>query len=534
MTTVRLTNVSLLVGEPEDRLREICARMLHLSPNDLGPLRLKRRALDARKPTRLRRVYTVEVDVPLTPEKAARLSGVTVVPEMPQRTLTLGTRPLRGRPVVVGAGPAGLFAAWRLGEMGYCPLLLERGKPVEERRRDTGLFWKRGILDPDSNVLFGEGGAGAFSDGKLTTRIKDPLRHEVLEHLVECGADESILYDARPHLGTDRLYYLLRELRNRLIAQGADIRFNTRLDDLRLEEGVVGIATNRGLLETNALILAIGHSARDTYRMLRRRGVAMEPKPFAVGVRVQHRQELIDRAQYGRAYGKADLDPAEYVLTCKTTRVGRSVYSFCMCPGGTVIPCASEPGTLCCNGMSGRSRSGRFANGAIVAHVTLDDVPTGDPLAGVEYQVRIERSAFESTGGTYALPMMPFVDFVNDRPPQRRTTRLAKGRFPRADTVDIRNLLPAQVVAAIREASHQFARSIPDWIADDAVVFGVETRTSAPVRIPRGADGQSISTPGLFPAGEGAGYAGGIVSAAVDGLRAAEAVIQLHARPVER
>jgi len=530
MTTVRLTNIVLPLGEPEERLRELCARKLGVSSDELGALRLKRRALDARHPARLCRVYTIEVEAPLPPEAVAGIAGASLVPESLPRVVLTGPRPLHGRPVVVGAGPAGLFAAWRLSERGYRPLVLERGKAVEERRRDTVAFWRRGELDPDSNVLFGEGGAGAFSDGKLTTRIKDPLREEVLSYLVQCGADETILYDARPHLGTDRLYYVLREMRNRLLSMGAEIRFGTRVDDLLVHEGVVGLATNRGVVETHAVILATGHSARDTYEMLSRRGVAMEAKAFAVGVRVQHRQEVIDRAQYGRAFGKAGRDPAEYVLTCATTQVGRAVYSFCVCPGGTVIPCASEPGTLFCNGMSGRSRSGRFANGAIVAQVPVEDFQSG-PLGGVAYQLRIERAAYAATGGTYALPMMALVDLMKDRPPGHRRAALAKGRFPRAELTDVRKLLPDAVLSAIREASHRFARTIPGWLEDDAVAFGVETRTSSPVRILRGEDGQSLTTPGLFPSGEGAGYAGGIVSAAVDGLRSAESLIRIFAQP---
>jgi len=533
---VQVTDLALSLDEPPDRLRVLAAARLGIAPEDVGPITIRRRAVDARL-GRPRHVHTIEADVPLEPGDIAGMRGVSVAVEDRRPPLAPGRKPIRGQPVVVGAGPAGLFAAWRLSETGYRPILLERGRPVEARRYDTAAFWKRGELDPDSNVLFGEGGAGAFSDGKLTTRVKDPRRDDVLRALVACGAEETILYDARPHLGTDRLPRILQAMRRRLVEMGTEIRFGARVDDLVLSDGaspgVVGLLTNQGAVETNAAVFAIGHSARDTYAMLLRRGAAMEQKPFAIGVRVQHPQEVIDEAQYGRAAGMPGLGAAEYVLTCPVTRVGRAVYSFCMCPGGAVIPCATDAGAVSCNGMSGSRRKGRYANSAIVAQVSPRDYPGPDPLAGIEFQRRWESLAFDAAGGTYALPVMALSDLVRDRFARRGRVGLAVSSFPRAEIADLRPLLPGDVLAAIRQASRSFERPIPGWLGEEAVAFGVETRTSAPLRILRAGDGQSISLVGLFPAGEGAGYAGGIVSAAVDGLRAAEAIIRIHARPGE-
>ena len=527
---VRVANVKLPLGSTEQSLVSEVARRLNVSADELGPLRIRRRALDARKASNLHYVYTVEADVALSPNQVASITGVDPVRAQDSRRVIPGEREIRGRPVVVGAGPAGLFAAWRLAEYGYRPILLERGKPVEHRRYDTAAFWKQGTLDPDSNVLFGEGGAGAFSDGKLTSRIKDPRKDEVLDVLVQCGASASIAYDARPHVGTNRLPYILQELRQQLISRGTEIRFDTRVTDFAVDGTIRYVDTNHERIESDAVVLAIGHSARDTYEMLVDRGIALEPKPFAMGIRVQHSQALIDRAQYGRAAGTKGLEAAEYVLTCARTNVGHAVYSFCMCPGGAVIPCASEPGALCCNGMSGEYRSGPYANGAIVAEVPVEVFNSG-PLGGVALQRIWEQKAFQSTGGTYALPVMKLDDFVRDRFSKPGTSELALRRFPRAEFTDLRKLLPDETVMAIRQASLQFDRQIRGWLGSGAVAFGIETRTSAPVRILRGESGESVSTPGLFPAGEGAGYAGGIVSAAVDGLRAAEAFIAKYAPP---
>ena len=538
MLVLSLSDISVPFGESEDVLRDLCAARLGVPAAELGNLRVRRRALDARHSSRLRYVYTIEVEAPLTQEQAQRISGAKVVGSTLARRVEFGTRRLVERPVVVGAGPAGLFAAWKLAENGYRPILIERGKPVEARRTDTTGFWKYGRLNPDSNVLFGEGGAGAFSDGKLTSRSKDWRRDDVLDRLARCGAGDSVRYEARPHVGTDRLFYVLKQMRATLRALETEILFETRVEDILIDrEMVLGVrCAPEVVVPTNALILACGHSARDTYHALRARGVALEQKPFAMGIRVQHRQEIIDTAQYGRRAVSHEgrdrsLQPAEYVLRCPKTSTGRSVFSFCVCPGGAVIPCASEPGGLFCNGMSGRNRGGRFANGAIVAQIPTTDFASTDPLSGIDFQRHWEVAAFESTGGTYALPMMPLVSFVQGSSPPRRVQGLAKGLFPRADLVDLTSLLPPSVVQAVREASHEFSKTIRGWLTPDAVAFGIETRTSSPVRILRREDGQSENVTGLFPAGEGAGYAGGIVSAAVDGMRAAEHLMAIFAPP---
>ena len=530
---VRISGLKLAVGESEEQLARLAADKVGLPVSAVSDVRIRRRSLDARKRNRLAHVYTVVAEVDAPSQGLLGLPGVELVAEQAPEPLMHGAHPLLNRPVVIGAGPAGLFAAWRLASEGYAPILLERGKAVEERRRDTATFWKRGELDPESNVLFGEGGAGAFSDGKLTARTKDPRHEEVLDVLVSCGAPESVRYDSRAHVGTDALPRILQAMRRELTARGAEIRFSSCVRDFVTDQGrLSGITTDDGLLPAGVAILAIGHSARDTYAALLGCGVRMEQKPFAVGIRVQHRQEIVNLAQYGTEEPPANLEAAEYVLKCAVTRVGRAVYSFCMCPGGAVIPCASAPGELFCNGMSGKSRGGPFANGAIVAQVPIEDFPDSSPLAGVEYQRRLEQAAFASTGGTYALPVMSLDDLVAGRKPAGGVRPAALRSFPRAETVDLgRRLLPERVVAAVREASHGFARSIRGWHGSGAAAFGVETRTSAPVRIVRGEDGQSVTLRGLFPAGEGAGYAGGIVSAAVDGLRAAEALIARYAPP---
>jgi len=523
--------VTLRYDDPPERLRDACAQRLDLDPGRVGTIAVVRRSLDARSRGVPRRVYTVDVEAPIASDRISTLSGVTPVPEDVRHDPRPGSLELRGRPVVVGAGPAGLFAAMRLCELGYAPAVLERGQPVGQRSRDAAAFWRGGDPDPDSNVLFGEGGAGAFSDGKLTTRIKDPRKGDVIRHLLACGAPESIAFDSRAHVGTDLLPRILRRFRSRLIGSRAKVRFGVRVDGIVADDTMTGLVTNDGQIDANAVVLAIGHSARDTYEMLQRAGVAMEAKPFAVGVRAQHYQDVVDQASYGRYAGADGLDHPEYTLRCSRTNAGRAVYSFCVCPGGVAIPCATEPGAICCNGMSGSKRSGPHANGGIVAEATLADMPGDGPLAGIEFQRRLERAAFAAGGGSYALPMMSLRDFVQDRYRRRNPSRLAVRSFPRAEQTDLRPLLPERQLAAIRQACERFDRTIPGWLSESAVAFGVETRTSAPVRILRGESGESVSHPGLYPAGEGAGYAGGIVSAAVDGIRAAEALVASYARP---
>jgi uncharacterized FAD-dependent dehydrogenase len=435
------------------------------------------------------------------------------------------------RPVVVGAGPCGLFAGLILAEMGLNPIILDRGKAVRERTKDTWGLWRRGELDPESNVQFGEGGAGTFSDGKLYSQIKDPrqLGRKVLEEFVQAGAPGDILTEAHPHIGTFRLVTMVESLRAKIEALGGEYRFQHRVDELEVDTAADGTRRVRALglqdgsrIAAEHVVLALGHSARDTFHMLHARGVHIEAKPFSIGVRIEHPQSWIDRARFGPCAGNPILGAAAYALSHACSN-GRTVYSFCMCPGGTVVAAASEPGRVVTNGMSQYSRNERNANAGVVVGITPEADYPGHPLAGIELQRRWEERAFHAGGGTYAAPGQRVGDFLAGR---ASTTlgEVVPSYRPGVTPSDLADCLPDYAVTAIREALPVFGRQIPGYDASDAVLTGVETRTSSPVRLRRGADFQSINTLGLYPAGEGAGYAGGILSAAVDGIKVAEAV----------
>lgn len=450
------------------------------------------------------------------------------VPPPITRLASPRARPRAGRVLVVGAGPAGLFAAWHLAEHGAEVTLIERGKPVETRARDFGRFRGRGILDPESNLCFGEGGAGTYSDGKLYTRTKSELVPEVMERLVEVGAPPRILIDARPHIGTNVLFRMLKQLRAKLIDLGVEIRFETRVDRLLFDgRRATGVETRLGeRIEAARVLLAIGHSARDTFQALLAQGVPMEPKPFAVGVRIEHPQELIDVAQYHLGPPRPpSLPPADYHLAHEAA--GRGVYSFCMCPGGMVVPTATEPETVVVNGMSTASRGSPFANSGLVAQVELGDLARegyGEgPLSGVELQRALERAAYRAGGGSYRAPAMIAADLVA----HRASGSLAATHFrPGLTPADLREVLPGFVLNALVEGLMRFDRQIRGYASREANLIGVESRTSSPIRIPRDPERLEVEgTPGLLVAGEGPGYAGGIVSAAVDGLRAAHAIL---------
>jgi len=437
------------------------------------------------------------------------------------------------RPVVVGMGPCGFFAALILAEMGFRPIVVERGKIVRERTKDTFRFWRKAELNPESNAQFGEGGAGTFSDGKLYSQIKDPrhLGRKVLTEFVAAGAPEEILYVAKPHIGTFRLVTMVENIRAKIEALGGEIRFETQVTDIVVEEArgrrrVAGVVLSTGeSLACEALVMALGHSARDTFEMLHARGVFFEAKPFSIGVRIEHPQSIIDRARFGASAGHPILGAADYKLSHQAAN-GRGVYSFCMCPGGTVVAAASEPGRLVTNGMSQYSRRERNANAGIVVGVTPADFPgdaKADPLAGIAFQRRWEEAAFKAGGGAWAAPGQRVGDFLAGRP-STSLGAVAPSYKPGVQPTDLALCLPDYAVEAMREALPKFARQIPGFAMDDAVMTGVETRTSSPVRMTRGEDFQSLNTAGLFPAGEGAGYAGGILSAAVDGIKVAEAV----------
>ncbi len=501
---------------PEEAALLRAVEILGARPGDVRRWRLLRRSLDARG--RRRPCFVVKVGVELEkPVPDPGLPGVSPWEEPgPER---LGpVPPVVGRPVVVGAGPAGLFAALRLTAYGLKPLILERGDPIDERVRRVAAYWRRAELDPESNVAFGEGGAGAFSDGKLTYRGRDPRKAWVFEALVAAGAPAEILVEARPHLGTDRLRTVLRGLRRRLVEAGAEFRFRTRVEGVFTEEGrVAGVITTAGVVRGAAVFLAAGHGARDLLFALAAQGVSMEAKGFAVGLRVEVEQEALDRCQYGRWAGHPRLPPAEFVV--KARGAGRDVYSFCMCPGGTVIPAGTEPDGLVVNGMSGSRRSGRWANAALVAAVEPPDWG-GRPLEGIGWQRRWEQRAHR-LAGPGRVPAQRLEDFARGVP-SRTLPRCSCPWEPVPVALD--RCLPGTVARALREALPSLVRQVP--VLARGILVGVETRTSSPVRIRRDGALQAEGWPGLYPVGEGAGHAGGIVSAAVDGVRAVDAWVR--------
>jgi uncharacterized FAD-dependent dehydrogenase len=508
-------------------LRQAASRALQVPASAIVNVRVARQALDARKRRRVP-TYLLTLEVETSQDVSKRAQARPAPP--PSQRLESPRAPKDAPPiVVVGAGPAGAFAAWHLAEHGAKVIWVERGKPVETRARDFGRFRGRGILDPESNLCFGEGGAGTYSDGKLTCRKNDPVVQEVLERLVEVGAPERILVDKKPHIGTNLLFRVLKGLRAQLVECGVDIHFETRLERLRLQDRrVTGVDTSRGQLDAPHVLLAIGHSARDTYETLHAQGVPMIAKPFAVGVRAEHPQPMIDRAQYNlrKPPRPSTLPAADYRLAERVDGVG--VYSFCMCPGGMIVPTATEPEMVVVNGMSSARRSTPFANSGVVVEVSVDRIREeghgDDGLAGVRFQRALERRAYEVGGGDYRAPAMRVSDFVARRP----TGRLADSNFrPGLTAVDLDEALPPFVAASLRTALGTFDRRIRGYATtEQANLIAVESRTSSPLRIPR--DNVTCSVEGfegLYVAGEGPGYAGGIMSAAVDGLKVAHQIL---------
>lgn len=529
--SVRIQQLKLPVTHTEQELRDRIIRTLRIRPEELIRYEIVRRSLDARK-EELRYVYLIDADVK---REAAVLKKCRGSAEKAKRVRYRfpepGTGRLSHRPVIVGTGPAGLFCGLMLARAGYAPVLLERGQRAEERVETVDRFWRLGILDPQSNVQFGEGGAGTFSDGKLNTLVKDPAgrNRKVLELFVEAGAPKEILYEQKPHLGTDLLVGIVRCMREEIVRLGGDIRFGCRMTDLVLESGAVrGIVTRSGgrepeVLKAEQVVLAIGHSARDTFAVLKERGVPMQPKAFAVGVRVEHPQEMINRSQYGEGYPGV-LPPASYKVT-RRLEDGRGVYSFCMCPGGYVVNASSEKGMLAVNGMSYQARDGRNANSAMIVTVTPADYGGTDVLAGVEFQRKLERAAYELGGGR--IPVQTFGDFCADRASVGLgdISPCIKGAY---ELTSVRAIFPPELSRALEEGIRGCGRLIPGFAGPDAVLSGVESRTSSPVRILRNEELES-GISGLYPCGEGAGYAGGITSAAMDGLKIAEAIAKKYA-----
>ncbi len=536
---IRVNNIKIAAQEDQrTALENALRRILRLSPRTQFSFEIVKKSLDARKKGQLVCLYSADVagiDDEAALVRRCRSPHITIAQEESYSPPQAGNERLMQRPVVVGAGPAGLFAALLLAEQGYRPLLLERGRDVDTRTADVERFWSTGRLDPCSNVQFGEGGAGAFSDGKLNSTIKDPRCREVLRTFVRFGAPREILYLAKPHIGTDRLKSVVREMREAIRAAGGEVRFQAKVTGLvtgRTEgHPLRGLTVNESeTIPAEAAVLAIGHSARDTFAALREQGVRMQPKAFAVGLRVEHTQRAINLAQYGMEKPYAHLGAADYKLTYQASN-GRAVYSFCMCPGGTVVAAASEEGALAVNGMSLWARDGVNANSALVVNVTPEDFYQGDVLDGVAFQRRWEQAAYVLAGADYRAPVQLVGDFLANRPTMR-LGRVHPTYRPGVAPAELRRCLPDFAAEALREAIPAFGRKIRGFDAPEAVLTGVETRTSSPVRILRDADCQSLWAAGLYPCGEGAGYAGGILSAAVDGLRVAEQIIRRY-RPLE-
>ena len=527
---IRITELRLPLEHPSDALPAAIVERLGVTATDLLDYQVFKRGYDARKRDAIRLVYTLDITVANEAVVLKRFSQdphITLSPDTNYHFVGQAPENLQQRPVIVGFGPCGIMAALLLAQMGFRPIILERGKKVRERTKDTWGLWRKNQLNPESNVQFGEGGAGTFSDGKLYSQIKDPKHYgrKVLTEFVKAGAPEEILYVSKPHIGTFRLVKMVENIRREIESFGGEIRFQQQVTDVLIEKGQLrGVILNNGeQLRTDHVILALGHSARDTFHMLYERGVFMEAKPFSVGFRIEHPQKLIDQARFGKFAGNELLGAADYKIV-HHAKNGRSVYSFCMCPGGQVVAATSEPGRVVTNGMSQYSRAERNANAGIVVGITPQDYP-GGPLAGIEFQRRWESRAYELGGGNYEAPGQLVGDFIKGQASTQLGT-VEPSYQPGVHLTDLATSLPSYAIEAIREALPAFEKQIKGFSMYDAVLTGVETRTSSPLRITRGQDMQSLNIKGLYPAGEGAGYAGGILSAGVDGIRVAEAVAQ--------
>ncbi len=532
---VRVSNLKIQLERAKNSLDEYNAlkdaiiNKLKISERELVDFSIFKKSVDARKKREIFYVYTV--DVILSNEKQVlgkfrnnRSKGVIPSPDMAYQWVKTGTNQLKNRPVVVGMGPAGLFAGLFLSRKGYNPIILERGDDVDTRTARINRFWNEGILDTESNVQFGEGGAGTFSDGKLNTLINDVRCHTVLKEFVKAGAPEDILIKSKPHIGTDKLRAVVRNMRKEIIENGGEVRFNSKVTDFIIKNGTIEklIINNTEELPCEVVLLATGHSARDTYEMLFNRGVVLSPKPFSIGVRIEHPQEIIDKAQYGDYAGYPGLGAADYKLSYHSSS-GRTCYTFCMCPGGYVVAAASEQNRVVTNGMSEYKRDGKNANSALLVGITPSDFNSEHPLAGMDFQRKWERMAFEAGGSSYRAPVQLVGDFLLDRA-SINFGEVKPTYKPATTFAMLKDCLPFYVTDTLKEAILFFDTKIKGFAMPDSILTGVETRSSAPVRINR--DKNHLSNiEGLYPVGEGAGYAGGIMSSAVDGIKTAEKVM---------
>jgi len=526
---LRLTEVQLPLDHPESAIRAAILARLAIADQDLIDFSIFKRSYDARKKAAISLIYTLDIEVNNEEQVLKRLQGnrhVGPTPDTSYHFVAQAPQGLTMRPVVIGSGPCGIFAGLILAQMGFRPIILERGKSVRERTKDTFGLWRKRELHPESNVQFGEGGAGTFSDGKLYTQIKDPKHYsrKVLTEFVKADAPAEILYVSKPHIGTFRLVKMVELMRASIEELGGEFRFESKVENLDIENGQVrGVTLASGeQIVSDHVVLAVGHSARDTFQMLYDNGVYVEAKPFSIGFRIEHPQSIIDRCRFGPNAGNPILGAADYKLVHHASN-GRSVYSFCMCPGGTVVAATSEPGRVVTNGMSQYSRNERNANSAIVVGITPEDYP-GHPMAGIAFQREWESRAYELGGRNYDAPGQLVGDFIKGQPSSEFGT-VTPSYKPGVHLGDLASALPPYAIEAIREALPEFDKQIKGFAMRDAVLTGVETRTSSPIRIKRNdGDLQSLNTRGLYPAGEGAGYAGGIMSAAIDGIRVAEAL----------
>jgi uncharacterized FAD-dependent dehydrogenase len=526
---LRLTDLQLPLDHPESAIKAIILNKLAIDESDLLGFSIFKRSYDARKKSAIALIYTVDAEVnneTALLQRFANSPHIGITPDTSYRFVTHAETDNFKRPVVIGFGPCGLFAALILAQMGFRPIVLERGKAVRERTKDTFDLWRKRELHPESNVQFGEGGAGTFSDGKLWSQIKDPKHYgrKVLTEFVKAGAPEEIMYVSKPHIGTFRLVKMVEEMRANIEALGGEIRFQQKVTNIDIKDGrLQGLTVNDGeYLSTDHVVLAIGHSARDTFELVHQRGIYVEAKPFSIGFRIEHPQSIIDKARFGAHAGNKILGSADYKLVHHANN-GRSVYSFCMCPGGTVVAAASEPGRVVTNGMSQYSRNERNANSAIVVGITPADYPE-HPLAGIDFQRKLESLAYVLGGSNYNAPGQLVGDFLAKRA-STEVGSVIPSYKPGITFCDLAAALPDYAIDAIRQALPEFDKQIKGFAMNDAVITGIETRTSSPIRIKRNDDNlQSINTEGLYPAGEGAGYAGGILSAAIDGIKVAEAL----------